>query len=84
MTAVLQSLHTGLQARTLAHDQVHELFRELKMNTAHIGTAMLTLRTVLPRHTIEEWLRTAGSLRGVERMIVHLLRDADDNVPTQG
>ncbi|MEU9979557.1 hypothetical protein [Streptomyces sp. NPDC051014] len=84
VTTALQRLHTGLQARTLPADQVHSLFREMEAHTAHIGTAMLALRTPLPRHAVEEWLRTTHSLRGVESMIVRLLRDADDNVPTQG
>ncbi|MFJ3799923.1 hypothetical protein ACIPSJ_27020 [Streptomyces sp. NPDC090088] len=81
---VLQCLHTGLQARTLARDQVHSLFQGLEAHTAYISTAMLGLRTPLSRHAVEEWLRTIGALRGVERMAMRFFRDADDNVPTQG
>ncbi|MFJ5064569.1 hypothetical protein ACIP96_34755 [Streptomyces nigra] len=80
----LQHLHTGLQARSLTHDQARMLFGQLKEQAAHIGTSMLGLHTPLPRHMVEEWLRTTGSLGNMERTVLHLLRDADDNVPTQG
>ncbi|MEV8548170.1 hypothetical protein [Streptomyces sp. NPDC051572] len=80
---VLRRLHAGLQARTLSHDQVCELFRELRDQTAHIGTSMLGLRTQFPRHIVEEWLRATGSLHGIERTVLRLFRDADNNVPTQ-
>ncbi|MER7179113.1 hypothetical protein ABT404_06465 [Streptomyces hyaluromycini] len=80
----LQRLHAGLQAHNLAHGQVRVLFAHLREQSAHIGTAMLQRRTQLPRHTIEEWLRVTGSLRGIERTALSLFRDAGDNVATQG
>jgi len=80
----LQRLHAGLQARNLTQNQVRALFRELVEQTAHIGTSMLGQRTQLPRHIVEQWLRTTGSLQGVERTVLRLFRDADDSVPTQG
>jgi hypothetical protein len=84
VVAALQCLHAGLQARNLDQGQVRSLFRELAEQTAHIGTSMLGQRTQLPRHIVEQWLRTTGSLQGVERIVLRLFRDADDNVPTQG
>lgn len=79
----LQHLHTGLQTRSLTHDQVRALFRELREHTAHISTAMLKQPTALPRHTAEEWLRATGSLARTERTVLRLLRDAADNAPAQ-
>lgn len=79
----LRRLHVGLQARNLTHDQVRALFRQLGEQTAYIGTSMLRLRTRLPQHVVEEWLRTIGSLQGVEHTVLRLFRDADDHVPTQ-
>lgn len=84
VVAALQRLHAGLQARNLTQSQVRALFRELAEHTAHIGTSMLGQRTQLPRHIVEQWLRATGSLQGVERTVLRLFRDADDNVPTQG
>jgi hypothetical protein len=84
VVATLQRLHAGLQARNLTQGQVRALFRELAEHTAHIGTSMLGQRTQLPRHIVEQWLRTTGSLQGVERTVLRLFRDADDSVPTQG
>ncbi|MGW7071732.1 hypothetical protein ACWGII_22945 [Streptomyces sp. NPDC054855] len=84
VVAALQRLHAGLQARNLTHGQVHALFRELAEQSAHIGTSMLGRPTQLPRHIVEQWLRTTGSLRGVEHTALRLFRDADDSVPTQG
>ena len=81
---VLQCLHAGLQARTLSHERVCVLFRELREQTAHIGTSMLGLGNRLPRNIVEEWLRAAGSLQGIERTVLRLFRDIDSNVPTQG
>ncbi|WP_030327083.1 hypothetical protein [Streptomyces sp. NRRL B-3229] len=80
----LQRLHAGLQGRNLTQNQVRALFRELAEQTAHIGTSMLGQRTQLPRHIVEQWLRTTGSLQGIERTALRLFRDADDSVPTQG
>lgn len=80
----LQCMHAGLQARNLSHDRVCELFRELRAHTTHIGTSMLALRTQVPQHIVEEWLRATGSLQGIERMALRLFRNADNNVPTQG
>ncbi|MGW4889836.1 hypothetical protein [Streptomyces murinus] len=79
----LRRLHVGLQARDLTHDQVRALFRQLGEQTAYIGTSMLQLSIRLPRHVVEEWLRTSGSLQGIERTVLRLFRDADDHVPTQ-
>ncbi|MFK0136756.1 hypothetical protein [Streptomyces murinus] len=79
----LRRLHVGLQARDLTHDQVRALFRQLGEQTAYIGTSMLQLNIRLPRHVVEEWLRTSGSLQGIERTVLRLFRDADDHVPTQ-
>ncbi|WP_043687385.1 hypothetical protein [Streptomyces xylophagus] len=84
VATALQRLHAGLQARTLAHDQVHALFRELEEQSAHIGTSMLRLHTQLPRHTVEEWLRATSSLQGIKTTALRLFRNADDNVTTQG
>lgn len=78
----LQHLHAGLEAGSVAHDQVRALFKELKEQAAHIGTLMLGPRTQLPRHVVEQWLRAAGTLDRIERIVLRLLRDAD--VPTQG
>ncbi|MYQ97472.1 MULTISPECIES: hypothetical protein [unclassified Streptomyces] len=80
----LRRLHVGLQARDLTHDQVRALFRQLGEQTAYIGTSMLQLDIRLPRHVVEEWLRTSGSLQGIERTVLRLFRDADDHAPTQG
>ncbi|MGW3938406.1 hypothetical protein [Streptomyces phaeochromogenes] len=80
----LQRMHAGLQARSLSHDRVCELFRELREQTAHIGTSMLALRTQMPRHIVEEWLRVTGSLQGIEGATLRLFRNAGNNVPTQG
>ncbi|TGZ14990.1 hypothetical protein DV517_64730 [Streptomyces sp. S816] len=79
----LRRLHVGLQARDLTHDQVRALFRQLGEQTAYIGTSMLQLNIRLPRHVVEEWLRTSGSLQGIERTVLRLFRDADDHAPTQ-
>jgi len=84
IAVALQRLHAGLQARTLAHDQVHALFRELEEQSAHIGTSMLGLCTRMPRHAVEEWLRATGSLQGIKTTALRLFRNADDNVTTQG
>lgn len=84
VVVAVRRLHAGLQARSLTYDQVHVLFRELRERTACIGTSMLGLRTPLPQHTVEGWLRAIGALDRVERTVLRLFRDADDNVPTQG
>lgn len=81
---MLQRLHTGLQARTLAHQQVRALLRELREHSAHIGTSMLALRTQVPQHAVEEWLRAAMALQRIEATVLRLFKNTDDSVPTQG
>ncbi|MFD9112361.1 hypothetical protein [Streptomyces bottropensis] len=83
VVTVLQKLHSGLQERHLTRGQAHVLFRQLSEETARIATTMLHLRTQLPQHVVEEWLRRTGSLGHVERSVYRLFKNVDDNVPTQ-
>lgn len=80
----LQCLHTGLQAKNLSFEQVFSLIRELRDQTARIGTSMLELHTCLPYHLVEEWLRATVRLQHLERTVWRLFRGADDNVTSQG
>ncbi|MCX5328754.1 MULTISPECIES: hypothetical protein [unclassified Streptomyces] len=84
VVTTLERLHAGLQARTLAYHQVCVLFRELREHSAHIGTSMLALRTQVPQHAVEEWLRAASSLQRSQTTVLRLFKNADDNVTTQG
>ncbi|MFF3489408.1 hypothetical protein ACFYXC_40185 [Streptomyces sp. NPDC002701] len=76
----LQRLHTGLQARNLTREQVRALFRELREQTACIGTSMLERRTQLPPHLVEDWLRATGCLQRVECAVWYLFRGVGNNV----
>ncbi|MCX5554450.1 hypothetical protein [Streptomyces sp. NBC_00038] len=77
----LQLLHEGVMERDVTRDQVRALFRTLKQQIAHISTAMLGPDPQAPRHVVEAWLIGIRPLSDLERTVLRLFGEVDDNVP---